>query len=31
MAGRPFIERRRGEGGWMPSIAGVEGGSMLPD
>jgi hypothetical protein len=30
-AGRPFIGRRRGEGGRVPSMAGVEGASMPPD
>jgi hypothetical protein len=28
--GRPFIWRRRGGGGQVPSMAGVEGPSMLP-
>jgi hypothetical protein len=30
-AGRPFIGRRRGGGGRVPSMVGVEGASMPPD
>jgi hypothetical protein len=30
-AGQPFIGRRQGGGGRVPSMAGVEGVSMLPD
>jgi hypothetical protein len=29
--GRPFIGRRRGWGGWVPSMVGIEGALMLPD
>jgi hypothetical protein len=30
-AGRPFVGRKRGRGGRVPSMDDVEGASMLPD